>query len=315
MKRTLQTLALAACLFSQSGFLQGQDKQLKSDLAAGLSKLAQRDVALVGAVEEIAPEFPGMPGGGVLVLPENGSTEFQGDFEVLAAKNGDLVLVSKDELPGIKIYKHEEDVMCVQAYTAEPIQTSLLVKNVAKLADWKALSAAVAASSEIRAAGKGKITEVRVVLGNDFMPGDSFPAIPLGVGGDVPNDVTIRVAGGPMIPAVTELVVTFNLNAAKEIVGVTYELQYDHPLRGMIAAVNGQGAFFQVIGNALPVDGALPVDEAVEVNRAVNVNEEEAAPVVGLGKKLIYDFDVTANPSKKATEFSEQAKTMLKNRK
>lgn len=34
-----------------------------------------------------------------------------------------------------------------------------------------------------------------------------------------------------------------------------------------------------------------------------------------LGKLIVYDFDVAAKPSEKVTEFVNQAKTMLKNRK
>ncbi len=307
MKRTLQAFTIATCLFTQTCF--SQDKDAKSDLIAGLTKLAQRDVSLVGAVEEQSPGGPALPGGlqqVVVIGKANRTDHYQGDIEVLTTTGGDFVLVSKDDLPGIKIFKHDEDTVFVQSHTEEPFSLGQLSKNISHLANWKALSAAVKESSEFQSTGKGKVTEVRVVIAKDFIPADSMPAIPAipGMAGGVAgNNVAIRIAGGPIQPSITELAVTFSLSQTKEIVGLTYELQYDEPM-----------AKFMKVGAVamVQIDGTVKAPTLIEKD---DVTGDDAENNAALGEKVIYDFDVVSTPSKKAAEFPEQAKAMLKSRK
>jgi hypothetical protein len=299
-------LGLAFATLSMPHISFSQDAGSKSDLVAAINKLAQRDVSLVGSIEEETQEQQG--GGGiaggmqriVITSASGGSSEeYQGDVEVLATKSSELVVTSKEDLPGIKVYKSGEDVLCLQAHTKEAFTATKLMSNLAKLVDWTALGSAVESASKVRSSVKGKNTEFRVVLDSEFIPVEA-PALPPGLAAAGLPNIKIQMAN-PMIPTVVELTATFTVNAAKEIIGIEYSLQYNDPMKAMMAnAMKGGG------GAAIVQFGGGPGKPAKQA-------KPEGEP--DLGKLIVYDFDVAAKPSEKVTEFVNQAKSMLKNRK
>lgn len=305
MNRFFLGLAIATLTMPQISF--SQDAGSKSDLVAAINKLSQRDVSLVGSIDEEMQEQPDVGGGiaggmqRIVMSSMSGgaSAEYQGDVEVMASKSGELVVASKEDLPGIKVYKSGEEVLCLQAHTKEAYTTTKMMSNLAKLVDWNALGSAVEAASKVRSSVKGKNTEFRVVLDSEFIPVET-PALPPGLAAAGLPNIKIQMAN-PMIPTVVEFTATFTMNATKEIVGIEYSLQYNDPMKAMMAnAMKGGG------GAAIVQFGGGPGKQA----KAAKPDGE-----ADLGKLIVYDFDVAAKPSDKVTEFVNQAKTMLKNRK
>lgn len=286
-----------------------QDANSRADLISAIDKLSKRDVSLVGNIDEEVLEQPVavVAGGPQRVvfrgMPFGATNEYRGDVEVLVVKNGELVIASKEELPGVKVFKSGEDILSLQVHLEEPLSTAKLISNVSKLVDWIALGNAVESASEIQTRVKGKDTEFRVILDGSFLPNEipsAAPAMPAGIAFAFPiaggaaggNAQNVRIGGNPMMPTIVELAVTFKMNAAKEIVGLEYALQYNDPIKGlMFQAVNAGGA-----------------------GGVVQVNKNPAGESE-LGKLIVYDFDVVAKPTEKINEFVNQAKTMLKNRK
>ncbi len=304
MNRFFLGLAFATLSVPQISF--SQDAGSKSDLVAAINKLSQRDVSLVGSIDEETQEQPGAGGiaGGmqrIVISSMSGgpSAEYQGDVEVMAAKSGELVVTSKEDLPGIKVYKSGEEVLCLQAHTKEAYTTTKLMSNLTKLVDWTALSSAVESASKVRSSVKGKNTEFRVVLDSEFLPVETLALPPGLAAAGIPN-IKIQMAN-PMIPTVLEFTATFTMNAAKEVVGIEYSLQYNDPMKAIKAnAMKGGG------GAAIVQFGAGP---------AKPIKQPKQDGEADLGKLIVYDFDVAAKPSEKVTEFVNQAKAMLKNRK
>ncbi len=303
MNRFFLGLAFATLSMPQISF--SQDAGSKSDLVAAINKLSQRDVSLVGSIDEELQEQPDVGGGiaggmqRIVISSMSGGSpeEYRGDVEVMSAKSGELVVTSKEDLPGIKVYKSGEEVLCLQAHTKEAYTTAKLMSNLAKLVDWNALGSAVESASKVRSSVKGKNTEFRVVLDSEFIP-DETPPLPPGLAAaGLPN---IKI-GNPMIPTVVEFTATFTMNAAKEIVGIEYSLQYNDPMKAIMAnAMKGGG------GAAIVQFGGGPGKQA----KAAKPDGE-----ADLGKLIVYDFDVAAKPSEKVSEFVSQAKAMLKKRK
>ena len=60
-------------------------------------------------------------------MPFGATNEYRGDVEVLVAKNGELVLASKEELPGVKVFKSGEEVLSLQMHLEEPLSTAKLM--------------------------------------------------------------------------------------------------------------------------------------------------------------------------------------------
>ncbi|MCY2978768.1 MAG: hypothetical protein NTU79_08910 [Planctomycetota bacterium] len=267
-----------------------QDANPNVELISSIDKLSKRDVSLVGSIDEEVQEQPfaaGIAGGFQRVMIPSmslGSTrEYRGDAEVLVSKNGDLVIASKEELPGVKVFKTGEEVLSLQAHIKEPFRTSKLVGDLSKLLDWIALGNAVESATEIQTRVKGKDTEFRVILDGSFIPSEivsAVPAMPAGV---------IRIGANPMLPTITELAVTFKMNAAKEIVRLEYALQYNDPMKGLVFQGGAAGGIVQF--------------------------KNKPAGEEDLGKLIVYEFDVVAKPSDKLSEFVKQARSMLQNRK
>ena len=92
-----------------------------------------------------------------------------------------------------------------------------------------------------------------------------------------------------MVPTIIELAATFRMNAAKEIIGLEYALQYNDPMKGLLIQGGAAGGIVQF--------------------------KNKPAGEVDLGKLIVYDFDVDANPSDKVSEFVMEAKNLLKGRK
>jgi hypothetical protein len=267
-----------------------QDANTNVELISSIDKLSKRDVSLVGSIDEEVQEQPvaaGIAGGFQRVMIPSmslGSTrEYRGDAEVLVSKNGDLVIASKEDLPGVKVFKTGEEVLSLQAHIKEPFRTSKLVGDLSKLLDWIALGNAVESATEIQTRVKGKDTEFRVILDGSFIPSEivsAVPAMPAGV---------IRIGANPMLPTITELAVTFKMNAAKEIVRLEYALQYNDPMKGLVFQGGAAGGIVQF--------------------------KNKPAGEEDLGKLIVYEFDVVAKPSDKLSEFVKQARSMLQNRK
>jgi len=267
-----------------------QDANTNVELISSIDKLSNRDVSLVGSIDEEVQEQPvaaGIAGGFQRVMIPSmslGSTrEYRGDAEVLVSKNGDLVIASKEDLPGVKVFKTGEEVLSLQAHIKEPFRTSKLVGDLSKLLDWIALGNAVESATEIQTRVKGKDTEFRVILDGSFIPSEivsAVPAMPAGV---------IRIGANPMLPTITELAVTFKMNAAKEIVRLEYALQYNDPMKGLVFQGGAAGGIVQF--------------------------KNKPAGEEDLGKLIVYEFDVVAKPSDKLSEFVKQARSMLQNRK
>ncbi len=280
-----------------------QNANAKADLISAIDKLSKRDVSLVGSIDEEVQEQPvavDIAGGPQRVvirgMPFGATNEYRGDVEVLVAKNGELVIASKEELPGVKVFKSGEEFLSLQVHVEEPLSTAKLMSRVSKLVDWIALGNAVESATEVQTRVKGKDTEFRVILDGSFIPNEipsAAPAMPAGIavaaaGRDAQN-VQIRMRGNPMIPTLVELAVTFKMNADREISGLEYTLQYNDPIKGLAVNAGEAGGVVQFKIN--------PAGEA------------------DLGKLIVYDFDVVAKPTEKVNEFVNQAKTMLKNRK
>ena len=280
-----------------------QDANTNEELISSIDKISKRDVSLVGSIDEEVQEQPvaaGIAGGFQRVMIPSmslGSTrEYRGDAEVLVSKNGDLVIASKEELPGVKVFKTGEEVLSLQAHIQEPFSTSKLVGDLSKLLDWIALGNAVESATEIQTRVKGKDTEFRVILDGSFIPSEivaAVPAMPAGVAGGAAagnvQNVQIRIGGNPMMPTITELAVTFKMNAAKEIVRLEYALQYNDPMKGLVFQGGAAGGIVQF--------------------------KNKPAGEEDLGKLIVYEFDVVAKPSDKLSEFVKQARSMLQNRK
>jgi hypothetical protein len=277
-----------------------QDASAKLDLISAIDKLSKRDVSLVGSIDEELKEQPiaaGVAGGPLVVIhgPLGSTNEYRGDAEIIVFKNGELVITSKEELPGVKVFKIGEEVLSLQAHMKEPFSTSNLVANVSKLVDWIALGNAVESALEIQRSVKGKETVLRVLLDGSFIPNEipfGAPALPAGLAGNAQagkgQNIQIRMGGNPMIPTIVELAVTFRMNAAKEIVGLEYAMQYNDPIKGLVVQAGAAGGIVQF--------------------------KNKPAGEVDLGKLIVYDFDVVAKPSDKVNEFVEQARNLLKNR-
>jgi hypothetical protein len=286
-----------------------QEAIAKADLISAIGKLSKRDVSLIGSISEEVQEQPvavDIAGGPQRVVirgtPFGATNEFRGDAEVLVVKNGELVIASKEQLPGVKVFKSGEDVLSLQVHLKEPLNTAKLISNVSSLVDWIALANAVESASEIHPRVKGKETEFRVILDSSLIPNEipvAAPAWPAGIAANIPiaggaaggnaQIAPIRIGGNPMIPTIVELAATFKINAAKEIVRLEYALQYNDPIKGLAVNVGGGGGVVQF--------NMKPAGEA------------------DLGKLIVYDFDVVAKPSETVVDFVNQAKTMLKNRK
>ncbi len=295
----------ALATFSIPQMVFSQEAAKKANLVEAIRKLSQRDVSLSGSIEEEVAEAPAAGGiaGGVKRMVVSSmsvspSVEYRGDVEIMAAKSGDLVVASQEDLPGIKVFKTGDDVLCVQAHTKEPFGTSELMSNVSKLVDWGSLGSTVESATKIRTTDKGPNTEYRVVLDASFLPKEVPAGIPPALAGKIAGgvagqNVKVQIGTNPMSPSIIELAATFELNAAKEVVALQYSLQYDDPMKGFMAqALKGGGGVVQF--------GSKPPKAAGEAD---------------LGKLILYDFEVVAKPSDKVTEFVVQAKAMLSKRK
>ena len=185
-----------------------QDARAKADLISAIDKLSKRDVSLVGSIDEEVLEQPVtvVAGGPQRVvirgMPFGVTKEYRGDFEVFVALNGELVIASKEELPGVKVFKSGEEVLSLQVHLEEPLSTAKLISNVSKLVDWIALGNAVESALEIQTKVKGKDTEFRVILDGSFIPNEIpsvAPAMPAGIAFAFP--LVGGAAGGNANPA------------------------------------------------------------------------------------------------------------------
>lgn len=231
--RTLSVSGLLSLAMVATPLL-AQDDAIKGDVVKGLAKLALQEVAMSGTIEEEEVEaVEGTIGMQLQVSMLGGSRPFFGEVDLLTRQGNEVVLVSKSELPGVKVYAKGEEKLCVQAMVDEPLKTTMLAPEIAKLCSWHEVAEAVRSASKVRATSKGKQTEVRVVLDSSYFPVESNEKVLNG------GQVRIMVAGPGMSARVMELSAIFTLNEAKDITGVQYTVQYNDPMKAMFKGAAG----------------------------------------------------------------------------
>jgi hypothetical protein len=294
-----------ASLFSSVSQVIAQEPS-KADLVRAIESLAGQDVVLSGAIDQESPakaDEPGIPGvviQKVVIGGGDGSgREFTGDVDVAIFKDGRIALASKGTLPGMKVYKSGELMLCNQTHTEEPMDPKRLLESLHKLCDWKSLAKSVSESTKIRVINQGAITDVRVVLNSEYLKTNNDPIAPGAVGGGAfggganggGGAIRVQVGGSPMTPSVVDLIVTFQFNSAKELAGVTYEIQYDDPMTAMMAkAMKGGAGVFRIQGNA-----------------AKPATDDE----VTLGKMNRFDFDIQKKVPARIEAFAKEAEELL----
>lgn len=333
----IASIALSVLVFPAISF--GDDGAAKKAIISALEKLAAKDVSLSGEIKEEKPEADGNHN--LIVMPGAKKKPFLGEVEILSTKNQEVAMVSKVELPGVKVYSHDEEKLCVQASESEPLSTANLAQEIEKLCNWRELADAVGNAKEITAKKKPKGIEVQVVLENSFFPAQSNER-------KLDNGTVIIEMGPGMNPSVADLTVTFLLNESKEIAEIEYAVQFNDPMKAMfaampippMAAVGGPvivdraieaegneeetkevqdvgGNFPQPIQGAIVVEAEPAAVPALPAGRAMAV-QGFALPMQGdgdsVGDLVTYSFQIQSTPSKKVAKFLEEAKAMLLNR-
>lgn len=293
-------LVIAGLTLTQTAF--GQDEAARQQLVKAIKNLASSDVSMTGQVEEEQPESDkNLPGNvqRVVISSVGGSTAnpFLGEFELLASKDS-VAIVSSQEFPGVKILQAGEKVVNMQAHAEAPYSVQAFSSTVKQLVDWTALSEAVEKAPKVRVTKKDGLSQVRVVLDPEFIPVETMEkamAKKMGAAGGAAN-VAIQVAGPAMTPTIVDLTATFSVNDSGAIVGMDFDIQYNDPMKAMMANVvrGGGGAAIRIGGNfPKPAEG-----DAVE-----------------LGKMVSYSLKVSGQASERIKQFVKQATPYLQSQK
>jgi hypothetical protein len=296
---------VVASLVSSASHVIAQDPK-KADVVQAIENLAGKDVVLSGAIEQESPEkaeeqgIPGVVIQKVVIGGGDGAgREFSVDVDIAIFKDGKIILASKGTLPGMKVYKSGETTLCNQTHTEEPLDPKRLMESLSKLCDWKSLAKAVSESAKIRVNNQGATTDVRVVLNSEYLKANNDPIAPGAVGGGAfggganggGGAIRVQVGGSPMTPSVVDLIVTLQLNSSRELAGVTYEIQYDDPMKAMMAkAMKGGAGVFRIQGNA-----AKP-----------STDDD-----LTLGNRIRFDFDFQTKVPSVLETFAKEAEELL----
>lgn len=294
-------IVIAGLTLTQTAF--GQDEAARQQLVKAIKNLASSDVSMTGQVEEEQPESDkNLPGNvqRVVISSVGGSTAnpFLGEFELLASKDS-VAIVSSQEFPGVKILQAGEKVVNMQAHAEAPYSVQSFSSTVKQLVDWKALSEAVEKAPKVRVTKKDGLSQVRVVLDPEFIPVETIEkAMAKKMGGAAGGaaNVAIQVAGPAMTPTIVDLTATFSVNDSSAIVGMDFDIQYNDPMKAMMANVvrGGGGAAIRIGGNfPKPAEG-----DAVE-----------------LGKMVSYSLKVSGQASERIKQFVKQATPYLQSQK
>lgn len=296
MKFSVKHFALVVASLLLAPASQAQDDAAKQQLVKAIRALEGSEISIAGSVaEDDAPEDDTVGGvKRVMITSIGGSSNkpFLGDFELLVNK-GSVALVSKDEFPGIKILRSGDKVVNFQAHAEAPFSVDSLSTTVNQLVDWKALSEAVEKAAKIRVTKKDKLNSMRVILDTEFIPVETLEkAMQKKMGGAPGGNVAIQVTSSSLSAQIVDLVATFSVNDSGGIEGMTFDIQYNDPMKAMMAGAvrAGGGAAFRIGGNApKPKEG----------------------DAVDLGKLVSFTFKVGNQPSERIKQFVKTATPFL----
>jgi hypothetical protein len=281
-----------------------QDDEWRSIVSSELESLAKRDVILDCNIRETdPPDNEGGLLGGIQrginkqvmsSMLKGDSLFYVGDFELLITPQKDIALVSVDDkIPNLKFYSTETRFVCTQTHNDTPIQPNHMVYCMGKLFDWKEVAEQVQKDSKIRVASSGDQTDIRLVLDADQF---SNPGITDVVGLLGAKRQRISMAVNPFAPSAVDVTLNVRLNAAKQISMLSFEIQYDDPMKELMNQGN----------NGKPV-----VPRALRGGKRTKA--EEATMV--LGKIINLNVEVKEKGSDKLLSYVEKARDMLKENK
>jgi hypothetical protein len=295
-------MVIVGLVFTQS--VLAQDEAAKQQLIKAIKNLAGSDVSMTGQVEEEqADADTTSPLGGVqrVVISSIGGSSanpFLGDFELLVSKDS-IAMVSSQEFPGVKILQAGEKVVNIQAHAESPYSVQSFSSTVKQLVDWVALGEAIEKAPKIRVTKKAGVSQIRVVLDPEFIPVETLEKAMAkkmgGVAGGAGN-VAIQVAGPSMSPQIVDLTATFSVNDSGLVVGMDFDIQYNDPMKAMMAnAMRGGG------GAAIRIGGNIP--------------KPAEGDAVELGKMVSYSLKVSDQASDRIKQFIKQATPYLQSQK
>ena len=297
-------LVIAGLAMPQMAF--GQDDSAKQQVVKAIKSLVNSEVSISGQVEEEMPDADEKsPFGGAqrLVIGSmdgSGSNPFLGEFELLVNKDV-VAIVSQQEFPGIKILQSGEKAVNMQAHAEAPYSLQSFSSSVKQLVDWNALGDAVEKSSKVRVTKKDGMNQIRVILDPEFIPVETMEkaiAKKMAGAGKGAGNVAIQVAGPSMNPSIVDLTATFTVTDSGSIVGMDFEVQYNDPLKAMMA------------GGALR---GVPGVAAIRIGgNAANPAESDA---VELGKLVSYSLKVNNQSSDRIKQFVKEATPYLQSQK
>ncbi len=307
-------------------WLIGQENATKTQVIKALLKLQSQDIALSGSIEiEEPPEEPANPGMPVFAISQMGTAfqgPFLGEFEMIATKHGEVALVSKLDLPGVKAFSNGEEKLCIQATMDSPLDTAQLPTEISKLCDWEILAEAVQDAKEVKASTQGKITEVSVTLKPSFFPSFNDDQILQN------GQARIQIRGPGMKPTVIELIAIFTLSENHEITGIQYAVQYDDPMKAMFRGAMVAGVAIPAQGFPIPpiaggvaiaeveaedADDVKPVQAPVAARPAIRIQAAPAIPVQGAppaigARKVDSDEEAGESSSDDSGDSTEESK-------
>jgi hypothetical protein len=279
-------LVIAGLAMPQLAF--GQDDAAKQQVVKAIRSLVNSEVSMSGQVEEEMPDadekspFGGAQRFVIRSMDGSGSNPFLGEFELLVNKDV-VAIISQQEFPGIKILQSGEKAVNMQAHAESPYSLQSFSSSIKQLVDWNALGDAVEKSSKVRVTNKDGMNQIRVILDPEFIPVETMEkAIAKKMGGAAggAGNVAIQVAGPTMNPSIVDLTATFTVTDSGSIVGMDFEVQYNDPLKAMVAGGVLRGvpgvAAIRIGGNAAPPAESDAVELGKLVNYSLKVNKQSS---------------------------------------
>lgn len=277
---------------------------LKKSLVQQLNQFAEKDVSFRGGIEsEETPSNEGGILGGIqagLVKRATSSVmnqgqEYYGEFELHVSANKEIAFVSEQGETSLEFYSTETKFTCTQTHGDSPFSPNMLVFQLAKLLDWKTMAKGIEESTKVRDSSKGESTELRVVMDRDYLIAPGLESVignaMLGLGGKQRISMSIN----PLAPSVVDFTAVFTMNSKQELVGITYELQMDDPMKEMMNRGNKQQPF---------------VPRALRRGKQDKENDED----IVLGKLVRYEFELVNEPSERLAKYVEGAKSRIESK-